>query len=634
MAQYELNLRDYIRIFRKRRTLITLVIIVVVIASFVLTLGELPSYEAATTVKIEERQAIAGMPGWVSYQHADIMESQAKLISSHKVIKKVVFALDMSSPDSPEQVINKAISKVQGMIKTERIGYTNIIKIIVVADTPEEAINLANLVAQKYKEYNLLEKTQQARSTRQFIQTQLISLESRLKLKEEKLKELEEYMKSVGISDSIKRKLADLQIKLADLLQKYTEKHPLVIQLKEQIEEIESQDKGGDVKVLTFERIKREVDADKKLYAMLKEKLEEARISEAQKVGDVSIVNPAVNADSVSRSNKYLALLIGAVLGIVLAFTFALILESLDTSIATIEDVEHIVKVPVLGVIPPVAIGGKTKTKKMFFNIKRKLLNQPKTEEEERYIHLLSHYDSSSPVAEVYRNVRTNLRLDESRKTILITSAGPKEGKSAVVSNLGHAVAQTGMKTLLISSDIRRPILAKTFGIKREPGLTEVLLGMVSLEEAVKNITDFMLGEMNFDRIQQTPGLDNLWVLTSGQLPFNPAKILESKELTNLIEELREKFDLIIFDSPPVLPVTDASLLAPKMDMVIMVYEIGRTSRDALLRAKNQLISVGAKIVGIILNQTRQETAETVIHPYYYRYKYEEAEKEAVTSST
>jgi capsular exopolysaccharide synthesis family protein len=231
-------------------------------------------------------------------------------------------------------------------------------------------------------------------------------------------------------------------------------------------------------------------------------------------------------------------------------------------------------------------------------------------------------YNPTSPVAEAYRNIHTNLKLNGTQKTVLITSAGPREGKSTVLTNLGMAIAQTGVKTLLISSDIRRPILARSFGIKREPGLTEVLLEMVSLDEAVRNVTDFMLGDMGIEDVQQTPGLDNLWLLTSGQLPFNPAKILESKELIGLIAELKRRFEVIIFDSPPVLPVTDASLLASKMDSVIIVYEIGRTSRDALLRAKSQLDGVNAKTSGVILNQTRSETDADVIYPYYYKYRY------------
>jgi len=165
--------------------------------------------------------------------------------------------------------------------------------------------------------------------------------------------------------------------------------------------------------------------------------------------------------------------------------------------------------------------------------------------------------------------------------------------------------------------------LAKTFGIEREPGFNELLSGAVNLDQALRNVADIMLGEMKLDEIiSRPPGLDNVWILPSGSLPFNPAEILESKELTPLIEEFKRRFDVILFDSPPVLPVTDASLLAPKLDCAVIVYEIGRTSRDALMRAKTQLESMGGKISGVILNHTQPQTEAIVPYPYYYKYKY------------
>jgi capsular exopolysaccharide synthesis family protein len=135
-----------------------------------------------------------------------------------------------------------------------------------------------------------------------------------------------------------------------------------------------------------------------------------------------------------------------------------------------------------------------------------------------------------------------------------------------------------------------------------------------------------MLGDMELKEIIKSPGIENIWVLTSGRVPLNPAEILESPEIENLIKELRNRFDVIFFDSPPVLPVTDASLLASKVDSVVLCYEVGRTSRDALLRAKIQLESVGAKISGVILNHIAPQAEN--IYPYYYQYKYRYYEKE------
>ena len=629
MAQYELNLRDYIRIFRKQRLLITFTLFFVTAASLIFTLGKTAVYEAVTTVKVEERKTIAGLlTEWIVFSPGDTMESQAKLIHGFDIMKKTALRLGMISDKSSKPEIDEKVSQLSGKIETEKIGTTNIIRIIAHSTDSQEAITIANTVADVYIEENLLEKTRQARTARQFIEEQIASLEKRLQQKEEALRKLSQKSRDIVLSEPIQQKLAELQFNLTEMLQKYTEKHPKVIQLREQIKELEKKSAGVSNEDLNYSRLKREVDADRKLFSMLKEKLEEARITEAEKVGDVSIVNPAVTAAISSAPNIMMALVVGLILGIVLGFALALIVESLDTSIATIEDVEKIVKVPVLGIIPSVSWSVEAKTQKdMLFNIKKQFLNQPKTEAEEKYIRLISHYNPTSPIAEAYRNIHTNLKLSEGKKAVLITSAGPREGKSSILMNLGIAIAQSGMKILLVASDVRRPVISRTLGIKREPGLTEVLLGMVDLKDAMRNITDFMLGDMNFEEIMATPGLDNVWVLPSGQLPFNPAKILESKELSEMIEKVKKEFDLVIFDSPPVLPVTDASLLATKMDCVIMVYEIGRTSRDALLRAKNQLDSVGAKTIGIILNQTRHELDADVIYPYHYKYRYYESEK-------
>jgi succinoglycan biosynthesis transport protein ExoP len=138
---------------------------------------------------------------------------------------------------------------------------------------------------------------------------------------------------------------------------------------------------------------------------------------------------------------------------------------------------------------------------------------------------------------------------------------------------------------------------------------------------------------MKFDDIRLTPGIENIWIISSGKLPANPVEVLDAKGMPDLIQKLKSQFDVILFDSPPVLPVTDASILASKVDCTVIVYEIGRTSREALMRTKMQLESIGPKVAGVILNNTRPQTEAISSYPYYYHYKYkyygkEETEKE------
>jgi tyrosine-protein kinase Etk/Wzc len=318
---------------------------------------------------------------------------------------------------------------------------------------------------------------------------------------------------------------------------------------------------------------------------------------------------------------KQIGALIGGIMGLILGICLAFLIETLDTSIRTIEDVESFVKLPVLGVVPSIP-SNLEDGKSIVTKVKRKILLVRKSEAEEAYIRSIVHHKPKSPMAEAYRNLRTNLKISPSQRVFLVTSAGPREGKTTILTNLGLAVAQKGLKVLLVSSDLRRPALAKTFGLKKEPGLTEAMLGTVKLNDALRSISDIMLGDMELDEIMKTPGIENLWILPSGHLPHNPAEFLESKELPELVEELKARFDVIFFDSPPILLVTDACLLVSKVDSVVLCYEIGRTARDVLLRAKVQLESVDAKISGVVLNHISPETEAMATYPYYYNYKY------------
>lgn len=626
MPQYELNLRDYLRIIRKRKFTIILTFLFATILGFFYSSRQIPIYEAKTTIKIEDRKTIAGLlTEEIVSSPGDMMVINAKLITGFPVLKKVALRLGLIDENASVDKIQEAVGGLQGSIRAEPISNTNIIEITTTDLDPKKAMDLANTVAEVYVEESHLEKNKAARTVRQFIEDQLSSLENRSKEAEERMRVLGNEAKGVQISPAIQKKLTELQFELTTLSQKYTDKYPGVKRVKEQIENLESQLKGFSGQELEYARLTREVEVNKKLYEMLREKLEEARITEAQRVSDVSIVDPAVLPGGPIGTQKETEMIIAGLLGIILGVALAFVRESLDTSIGTIEDVENITKLPVLGVVPSVPATLKEE-KNILTKFKRRFLLGEKSEAEEIYIRLIVHHEPSSSIAEACRNIRTNLKLDTSKKAILITSAGPREGKTTVLTNLGLTVAQTGAKILLVSTDLRRPALDKTFGLPREPGINEVISGKATLEESLRSVSDMILGDMELKEIIKSPGIENIWVLTGGRIPLNPAEILESPEMGNLIKELKNRFDVIFFDSPPVLPVTDASLLASKIDSVILCYEVGRTSRDALLRAKIQLESVGAKISGVILNHIAPQ-AETV-YPYYYRYKYRYYEKE------
>lgn len=634
MQQYELNLRDYLRIFKKRKFLVVGTFLIVLIASFFNISQQPYVYEASTTVKIEERKSIAGLlTEWIVYNPQDIMESETKIIKGFPVMEQVALRLGLITQETPPQEAHSIVVGIQGRVTTQKIENTNIIQISTRGSDPREIMNLANTVAQVYVEQNLLEKTKQARAAKQFIADQLGQLEERTTKAEEKLRSFSDSASEIRIAEPIQKKIVDLQFEATDLLQKYTEKHPKVIQIKHQIKDLEAQIKGFSKEELEYGRLVREVEANKKLYTMLKEKLEEARITEAQKVSDISIVDPAILPTSPVEPNKQMGMLIGAVLGAIMGVAAALFFETIDPSIGTIEDVENVIKLPVLGVVP--SISGEVDEEKRRRWSPARLLRK-KTEEDhlkekefDRYVRLFVHYKPNSLVAEAFRNIQANLKINpETNKVFLVTSSGPGEGKTTALINLGLTCAQSGMKTLLVSSDLRRPSIARAFGLKREFGLREYLEGMLDYYAVVKSVSDMVLGEMGFDAILKFPGIEHISIISSGDLPSNPSALLTSHRLPELVKEARKNFDLVLFDSPPVLPIADASILAPVVDHVVLVYEIGKTARQALMRTKVQLEAVGAKLAGVVLNNIRPRTESVMFsYPYYYKYKYAEEEK-------
>lgn len=631
MPQYDLNFRDYLRIFRKRKLIILGTFITVSIATMMsLSKKQAATYSASTSIKIEERRTMAGLlTDTLIYNPADVMESETKILKGYPIIKQVALTLEKLNKNSSEAEISSVVSDLQANIETERVGSTNIIRITAKAQNAEGAIELANTLAAEYIKQKLAEKAKEARHVRQFIEEQLASLEERLRGIEDTLRKFNEQPGNIILAEPLQKQLMELEFQRATLLQKYTAKHPQVIRLERQIQDMEAQMKGFSGLEIEYARLTREKQVSEKLYGMFKERLEEARITEAQKVSDISVVDPAIAASTPPVSSQTMKIIMGVALGLFLGIIFAFIVESLDTSISTVEDVESALKLTVLGVIPSFE-SHERKRAGLRANLLRLITPDSSAKEQEARIRLLSHFEPRSAIAEAYRNVHTNLQLNNSKKVILVTSAGPREGKTTAVSNLGIVMAQAGLNTVLVTGDLRRPALAKAFGLARKPGFKEMVMGTAALEESLHDITDILVGGMSFEEVSKTPGLDRVWIIPSGEIPPNPVEVLSSNEVNSILEQLRFQFDVVIIDAPPVMPVTDASILASKADCVIIVYEIGRTNREALMRTKVQLESVGAKIAGVILNNTGAQKEIVGLYPYYSsKYRYYSQEKNA-----
>jgi capsular exopolysaccharide synthesis family protein len=223
---------------------------------------------------------------------------------------------------------------------------------------------------------------------------------------------------------------------------------------------------------------------------------------------------------------------------------------------------------------------------------------------------LVTHHDPRAASSEAFRVLRTNLQfmgLDKPLKSIIVTSAAPTEGKSTVSSNLATAFAQTGANVCLIDADMRRPTLHKVLGLDNWTGLSRAVITQNGLETTI--------------RPTEIPGLS---VLTSGPIPPNPAELLGSARMVNLLRELEERFDMVIVDTPPVLAVTDACVLAPSVGGVVLVARSGQTDRRQLVRAKESLLAVKANLLGVVLHGIPQERREGY---YYYYYGSQDGER-------
>jgi len=457
--------------------------------------------------------------------------------------------------------------------------------------------------------------------------------------------------------DELNKRLVEMALKRTELSTNYTDEHPQIQELRKQAEDIlesmvdelakqvtltqrrmkdiqqamngaERKYQGVPEQVLELQRLQRSVTSNEELFGLLEKKYQEVLIKESEKVQEVSLVKPAmlsrVRINPIKISQTGLA---GLILGLVLGLIVALILETMDTSVSTIEEVENFLGVPVIGFVPHLSHEEGIE----LFSGEEGL--ETSGSAMERQLRLVSHFSPPSTIAEAYRSLRTNLLFSQAgeHRVILLTSSTVKEGKSTTAANLAVIVAQQGARVLLIDADMRKPMQHHTFGLKRTPGLGEVLLGQRSWQDAVSRFSDVMLGDMGIDQALMTPGLDQLDILTCGQVNANPPDLLGSPLMSSVLDEAREEYDMVIIDMPPLLHTTDATVIASKVDGVLLVYHIGSVVRGALKRVKANIENVGGKVLGVVLNGVRGDLSPDYSNykmDHHYAYAYGENEME------
>jgi polysaccharide biosynthesis transport protein len=312
---------------------------------------------------------------------------------------------------------------------------------------------------------------------------------------------------------------------------------------------------------------------------VLREQLAQMQVSGAVDTGDVALVTPAQTPVSPSSPTPARDALLGLATGLALGLAAAFMRDSLDDRLTSKEVTEDAGGAPVLAMTPVVSAGWR-----------QKLL-------------VVSAADPASPAAESYWSLRTSLqfaRQEQRLRSVLVTSPGMGEGKTFTLANLGVVFAQAGERVAIVSCDLRRPRIGEFFGLDEKEGLTNVLLGERTLEETVLPV----------------PGFDRLSLLPAGPVPHNAAELLNSAWTRDVFAWLRDRYDLVLIDSPPVLPVTDATILAQYADATLLVVAAGQSRRADLHRAAEKLGQVRTRVVGIVLNKVTRQTGR------YYKYEY------------
>ncbi|MDD5644136.1 MAG: polysaccharide biosynthesis tyrosine autokinase [bacterium] len=676
---------DYWRIVRKRKGVVIATVFIVTFTTAIVSFIMTPRYFASCKIRVVKQKPTVDVFGKQYSMMSDydpiFFGTQSELIQSEPILLKVIDDLSLAkrwfgARDDFKELGNKfALRRMKYHLRVKQFRGTDIIEIAFEDYDQEKVAVIANTIAGVFRDERLRlmkEKVEEgldnlsaslSKSLQELVETdkeleeakkrtglayyQGVSIDKQ-KLTEYndayiqaqmeavlKKTEIDELMKlspeeqlytlSVGVKSNashnltvLKQRLAEAKVERSVLLEDYGNKHPLVLQAKSKIEEIEDniakeiqgiinglkteyevarvraeelhnvlenvkkEDQVLDEKQLEVVKLVREVETNREVYMTLKKQLNEEIIAKALPVSYVEIVEPAVRPVIPSKPRKALNIALGLVFGLVLGTGFAYFMEYLDTSIKTVDDIEEFLGLPILGVIPQKI--------KILFDEKRNSLN----------------YES-------YRIVRTNLDLilrKNNYKTITVTSAGAGEGKSTTIVNMGIVLARAGKKVIILDADIRKPKIAAFFGAAETGGLGDVLKGKLALDSAVQNTSE-----------------ENLKFIPCGKTLSGFVGLLSPQKIKELIAGLKDKSDIILIDAPPLIGVSDSSMLVNESDAVILVVQHRKYPKDMAKRAVKTMRAQGVNVIGAVLNNINFVRDDDYYKHYAYYYHDAENEK-------
>src|SRR5918996_2027385 len=646
MAQYEANLRDYWLIVRRRRLIVVASTILVALLAFWLGKNKVSEYQATAAVKFEQSTALSGLLVEVlSYSTADNIETQATLIKSYPILEEVARRMGRLPQASGTEALREsraytnALESISNKLRTNRVGGTSILEITATSTSAVETRDLANTVAEVYRDYNRNNRNARITEARKFIEGQLKEVEARVRRAEEEVWafrdanriispgaessmllslftqvrgdiekarqqriELEQVQQRLERTDpaSVNDRVyidsqnpavvhlvatqTDLILERNNLALEVTDRHPRLQAIDDRLREVRREllrevaaqiallrnreeilgrqmgellQRNREVPAveLNLQRLQRDAKVNDDLLTLLKTRHQEALIKESEGVDEVTIVRPATEPTAPTGSEGANMVLLGAALGLMLGLVLAFVQETLDTSIGTIEDVESYLEVPVLGIVPHI---DPRETMRRLVE-RRPALAEMDPDALQSHALLITHFDPKSPVAEAYRTLRPNIH--------------------------------------------------RFFGIEREPGLSDILVGHVQWRDCIRTVADILMGRFEMEDIMASPGLDNLHIIEAGPIPANPSELLSTSAMAEFLRNVAAEYDIVLIDTPPVLPVTDSAIVAGQADGVLLVYQAGKVGRLVLKRAKAHLESTRAKVWGVVLNDVQTEVS-------------------------
>lgn len=380
------------------------------------------------------------------------------------------------------------------------------------------------------------------------------------------------YISKTELMNLLKNEYLKLEARLSEYVKVYKEGHPEMIRLKNEMTDMAEKMNEEKKSAYNYEKIEEYLKSDSR-HALA-----------GFKANNISVQDLAERPVVPVRPKKALNMLIAVIFGLSGGAALAFFFEYLDDSAKTVEDIEKVVRWPFLGNVPDVNQDEASRglDKDLFVELKPK-----------------------DPIAELYRSIRTRILFSSTEerplKAALVTSPGPQEGKTTTLCNIGIAMAQNQKRVLLVDADMRKPRLHEIFKKNNDTGLSSVLSG-----------------QMDFDGVIQKTDIQNLYLVTGGVIPPNPSELLESHSVKEFIVKAKEKFDFILFDSPPIGMLTDAVIVSRVVDGTIMVIESGKTSKRVLARISQLLVDAKAHMIGMLLNKISINASSGYYYSYYY----------------